>query len=68
MPSIPELSVELCGMENSLMPMPASWISATYLFKNKFKALNTLLNIAECTITRERIFFFMPKNLAWTQQ
>jgi hypothetical protein len=48
MPAIPELYVDLCGMENSLMSLPESWISATYLFKNKFKDLNTLLNIVEC--------------------
>jgi hypothetical protein len=40
------------------MPLPESWISAIYLFKNKFKALNTLLNIAECTITRETVYLF----------
>jgi hypothetical protein len=40
------------------MPLPDSWISATYLFKNKFKALNTLLNSAEHTITRGRVFVF----------
>jgi hypothetical protein len=30
----------------------------TYLFKNKFKALNTLLKSAEYTITRKRLFLF----------
>ncbi len=40
------------------MPLPGSWIYATYLFKNKFKALNTLLNSAEYTITRNRICLF----------
>jgi len=29
-----------------------------YLFKNKWKALNTLFNSAEHTITRERVFLF----------
>jgi hypothetical protein len=38
--------------------LPGSWISAIYLFKNKFQALNTLLNSAEYTITRERVFLF----------
>ncbi len=37
------------GMESSQMPFPGSWIYAKYLFKNKFKALNTLLNSAEYT-------------------
>jgi hypothetical protein len=37
-------------MENSQMPLPDSWISATSLFKNKFKA--------EYTGTRERVFLF----------
>ncbi len=45
----------LCGMQSSQMPLPGSWISAPY-FKNKQKALNTLLNSAEYTITRERVF------------
>jgi hypothetical protein len=40
------------------MPLSGSWISATYLFKNKLKALNTLLNSAEHTITSERVFLF----------
>ncbi len=39
----------------------------TFLFKNKFKALNALLHRAEYTITRS-IFVSMPKNLAWTEQ
>jgi hypothetical protein len=37
---------ELCGIESRRMPLPDSWISATYLLKNKFKALITLLNIS----------------------
>jgi hypothetical protein len=40
------------------MPLSGSWISAKYLFKNKFKALNLLLNSAKYTITRERVFLF----------
>ena len=45
-------------MEGRQMPMPGSWIYATYLFENKFKALHTLLNSAEYTITRKRVFLF----------
>jgi hypothetical protein len=30
-------------MESSQMPLSGSWISARYLYKNKFKALNALL-------------------------
>ncbi len=33
-------------------------ISDTYLFENMFRALNTILNIAEYIITRERVFLF----------
>jgi hypothetical protein len=44
------------------MPFPGSGIYATYLFKNKFKALNALLN------KEQNIFVSMPKNIAWTQQ
>jgi hypothetical protein len=45
------------------MPMSGSWISSTYLFKNKFNSLNTLLNSAEYAKTRERVFLFpCPKN------
>jgi hypothetical protein len=47
-------------MESSQMPLPGSWNSATYFFKNKFKAFNTLLNSAEHTITREEYFCFHP--------
>ncbi len=36
----------------------ASWVYATDLFKNKFKALNALLNRAQYTITRDRVFLF----------
>ncbi len=46
------------------MTLPGSWISATFLFKNKL----SLLNRAEYTITKERVFLFVPKSLAWTQQ
>jgi hypothetical protein len=38
--------------------LPGIWIYATYLFENKFKALHTLLNRAEYTITRKRVFLF----------
>jgi hypothetical protein len=38
---MPNLMPELWGMECSRMPLPGSRISATYLFKNKLKALNT---------------------------
>ncbi len=40
------------------MPLPGSWITATYLYINKLKALNALLNSAEYTITRKREFLF----------
>ncbi len=40
------------------MPLLGSWIYATFLFKNKFKDLNKLLNSAEYTITRKRVFLF----------
>jgi hypothetical protein len=40
-----------------------SWISAK-IKKNKFKASNTLLNRAECCITRKEYFTFLSKNLA----
>jgi hypothetical protein len=40
------------------MPLSGSWISAKYLFKNKFKALNILLNSVKDTITSERVFLF----------
>ncbi len=43
---------------------------ATYFFKIKFKAFNTLLNSAEHNMKRKRVHIFvvMPKNLAWTHQ
>jgi hypothetical protein len=47
------------------MPLPGSWISATYLYY-KLKPLNTILNSAEYTMTRERIFLF-PKPHRCTQ-
>ncbi len=50
--------LEPCGMESSQMPLPGCWIYDTYFFKDKFKALNTLLNSAEYTITRKREFLF----------
>jgi hypothetical protein len=51
------------------MLLPGSWISATCLFKNKLKALNTLLNSAKYTKTREReVLLSSKKNLAWTLQ
>jgi hypothetical protein len=38
--------------------------SLIYLYTNKFKALNTLLNSAEYTIKREKVFLFLcPKLL-----
>ncbi len=37
------------------MKLTGSWISATYLFLNKFKASNALLNGCEYTITRKSI-------------
>jgi hypothetical protein len=40
------------------LQLPGSWISAIYLFKTKFKALNTSLNSARYTIIRERVFLF----------
>ncbi len=51
---MPELLAELCVMETSLIQLPGSWIYATYsnyekCFKNKFKALNSLLTSAEYT-------------------
>jgi hypothetical protein len=48
------------------MPLPGSWI--TYLFKNKFKASNTLFNSAEYTLTMKEYFNSLPKNPAWNQQ
>ncbi len=45
------------------MPLSGSWISATGLFKNKIKALNTLLKSAEYTITRERVFLLPSKKI-----
>jgi hypothetical protein len=50
---MPELCVELCDMESSRMQMPGSWIFATYIFKNKLKASNSVTS----TTIRERIFF-----------
>jgi hypothetical protein len=41
------------------MLLPGSSISATYLFKNKFKALNTLINSAEYTIKQEKVFLIL---------
>ena len=41
------------------MPLPGSRISATYLFKNKLKALNTLINSAEYTIKQETVFLIL---------
>jgi hypothetical protein len=49
------------------MPLPGSWISAKYLFINKFKALSILLNGAKHKQGKE-YFLFMPKNLVWTKQ
>jgi hypothetical protein len=40
------------------VPLPGSWISATYLLKNKFKALKNLLIRAKYTIKRERVLLF----------
>ncbi len=48
----------LCGLESSQMPKPGSWIFAVCLFKTNFKALNTLSNSAEYTITRKRVILF----------
>ncbi len=48
---------------SSHVPLPGSWIYATNSFKNKFKALNNLLNNK-----KKSIFVSVPKNLAWTQQ
>jgi hypothetical protein len=45
-------------MESSQNPLPGSWISATFLFMNKFKTSNTLLNSTEYTITRGRLFLY----------
>ncbi len=59
---------QLCVEPPWYEEQPGSSISATYLFKNKLRALNTLLNSDEYNITRERVFYFMSKNLAWTQQ
>jgi hypothetical protein len=42
-------------MESREMKLTGSWISATYLFLNKFKASNALLNGCEYTITRKSI-------------
>ncbi len=53
-----ELCLDPCGMESSLMPFPGCWIYAAYFLKDKFKALNTLLNSAEYTITRKSVFLF----------
>jgi hypothetical protein len=61
-------------MESSQTPLPETWISATHLYENKFKALNTLLNSAEYTKTRERVLFFpclkilLGHNNVWTQR
>ncbi len=48
--------------QNSVEPLQygeqPNAITITYLFKNKFKASNTLLNSAEYTITTERVFLF----------
>jgi hypothetical protein len=50
-----------------------SWISSTYLSKNNVKALNTLLNSADYTITREGVFLFpwlkilLGQKQWWTQ-
>jgi hypothetical protein len=52
---VSELCEELCGMESSRMALPGNWISATYLFKIKFKALNALFNSSKYTISRERV-------------
>jgi hypothetical protein len=41
-------------MENCRMPLPGSWISATYLVKK----ISTKLYSAEYTITREKVFLF----------
>jgi hypothetical protein len=53
-----ELCVELLWNGEQPMPLPGSWISATYLFQNKFKDLNKLLKSAAYTITRESVFLF----------
>jgi hypothetical protein len=47
-------------MESSQMSLPGSKVYATYLFKNKFKASNTLY--------KKSFFVSLPKNLALTQQ
>jgi hypothetical protein len=55
------------------MPLPGSWISATYLVKNKFNALNKLLNSAKYTIRRESVILFLCQKILlghsnrWTQ-
>ncbi len=46
-----ELCVEPLWYVRSHIPLPSSWIYATYSLKNKFKALNNLLNNAEYIIT-----------------
>jgi hypothetical protein len=40
------------------MIFSGSWISATYLFINKFNALNKVINKAAYNINMERVFLF----------
>ncbi len=47
-------------MEKSLIIFLGSWISAAHFYKIKFKASNTLFNIAEYVYhNKERIFCFL---------
>ncbi len=57
-PAVSELCVKpLWYGEQLKMPLPGSWTYATYLFKNKFKALNALLNSPEYTIKIGKEYF-----------
>ncbi len=59
-------------LTSKLLSSPGSWISDTYLFKLRCKALITLLNIAEYMYILDhnngKSIFSVAKNLAWTQQ
>jgi hypothetical protein len=56
------------GEQPNAIAMQLDFSHIFTVYKNKFNALNTLLNFAEYTITSEKVFVFQCLNLAWTQQ
>ncbi len=58
--TIPELCVELGGMERSWMTFPGSWIFDTYLYKTKYKASIKLQKSVGYTMHNKESTFWFP--------